>query len=202
MAEGYAEPNDSTAARPALDARLRAELGRRLTVVALYAPAQGDEQDELFTAFQAEIAKYQEVWLRVVEVGAPGADARSPTEAAAEAAVRAALQADADAVLVWRMAGADGAAPGATSVAQAMAARWRRDFPAVAERLALFEQATLALIGADVTRADARRQGYEDGFALTEPLAAPTHAALLRLAAEALARVEYQRRGSSPPCYL
>jgi hypothetical protein len=49
-----------------------------------------------------------------------------------------------------------------------------------------------------MTRAAARRCGFEDGFAVDQPLVA----ALTILAREAVTRAAYRRYGSSPPCYL
>ncbi|HUY76517.1 MAG TPA: hypothetical protein VMV29_07075 [Ktedonobacterales bacterium] len=196
------------AARVALDAQLRTELGRRLTLVLLWAPEAlnaptttdaNDATDEAMAPFQAELAAYHEVRLLTVDAhGAPVSTATQTRDAKLEAALRTAFQMDADAVLIWQ--GAQTTPMGTPDDADER--EWLRAVVAIAERLNLFDAATLALIGPSVSRAQARALGYEDGFALTEPLADAVHAALERLTHEALARAEYRHKGSSPPCYL
>lgn len=70
----------------------------------------------------------------------------------------------------------------------------------VADRLGLLDRAFVALIGPLVTRSDARRRGYEDGYSLTDRDS--TDRLLRTFASEAVARDQLRRHGSSPPCYL
>jgi hypothetical protein len=95
---------------------------------------------------------------------------------------------DPDTLLVCEDAGGDAEA----------AQRWRAAVLDAAEGRNLFERMLIALYGAGVTRAIARKLGYEDGFAPDLPLAD----ALAILAREAVTREAYRRYGSSPPCYL
>jgi len=208
-------------ARAALDVRLRTELGRRLTIVLLLAPLAVGEAavqtadeatNDVCARFQAEIAAYGEVRLLTTRVPqtsaftttftamcAPMPPTTSQTlDAALEVALRDAQHMDADAVLVWRDALREPAEAPQDDTDNA----WLRTVTDTAERLNLFDAATLALIGPDESRAQARALGYEDGFALTEPLATSVYAALVRLTDEALTRAEYRQKGSSPPCYL
>ena len=193
------------AASAALDARLRVELGRRLTLVMLWTPeaasaytARG-KTDETLATFRAEVGVYQEVRLLAIDsTEVPESSLTQAVEARIEAALRETLRMDADAVLIWQ--GAQTAPLGTHDDADER--EWLLKALVVAERLNLFDAATLALFGPSVTRAQARALGYEDGFALTEPLAEAVHAALERLTRDALARAEYRHKGSSPPCYL
>ncbi|MGH2516770.1 MAG: hypothetical protein ACRDHP_14045 [Ktedonobacterales bacterium] len=75
---------------------------------------------------------------------------------------------------------------------------WHARVLAIADRIGLCDRSFVALVGARVTRQSARRAGFEDGF----PLDTPLDALLPALVREALARDEFRRRGSSPPCYL
>ena len=75
---------------------------------------------------------------------------------------------------------------------------WHLRVLAIADRIGLCDRSFVALIGLRVTRASARRAGFEDGF----PLDTPVDALLPALVHESLARDELRRKGSSPPCYL
>lgn len=75
---------------------------------------------------------------------------------------------------------------------------WHLRVFAIADRIGLCDRSIVALIGPHVTRETARRAGFEDGY----PLDIPLDTLLPALAREALARDEFRRQGSSPPCYL
>jgi hypothetical protein len=66
----------------------------------------------------------------------------------------------------------------------------------VAERINLFDHCFIAAAGDNVTRPDARRLGFEDGFESSIPLGTLVE----RLRREAALRD--RNPGSSPPCYL
>lgn len=192
------------AASATLDARLRVELGRRLTLVMLWTPeaasaySASDETGETLATFQAELAAYREVLLLTVDAHhSPASTTTQTRDSKLEAALRTALQMDADAILICLSAQMTPLGVGDNEETQ-----WLRAVVAVAERLNLFDAATLALLGPNVSREQARALGYEDGFTLAPPLADAVHAALTRLTREALARAEYRHKGSSPPCYL
>jgi hypothetical protein len=168
------------AAQTAMDAAqftawLDAELGRPLTIVALCRTASSDDLPALW---REALASYPCVRLVAETLG---------ESSVADALARIALS-DPDALLVCEQADAAGEQPGG----------WRVEVLSVAEERNLFERMLLARYGAGVTRANARKQGYEDGFAPEQPLAE----VLATLAREAIGRESYRRRGSSPPCYL
>ncbi|HEU0028134.1 MAG TPA: hypothetical protein VFQ25_13555 [Ktedonobacterales bacterium] len=156
-------------------------LGRPMLIVALRrgGPSMNGGDDPL-AGWRAQLGAYPGVRLLVQEVGdAPDAEALARI-----------AQLGPDVLLVCEDANsADGAA---TSGA------WRAAILDVAEGLNLFERMLLAWYGAGVTRAMARKSGYEDGFAPDQPLVD----ALAILAREAIGRETYRRHGSSPPCYL
>ncbi len=177
MSNQSTQPSD-VAEMDELTERIRTELGRQLVVVMLPAPeGTGDELDR----FSQRLRELPEV--RVAEV-AP-LDARAARRDIERALAEVATQ-DPDALLVWT-GGPD--APGE---------QWRINVLGEAERQGICDQCLVALAGADVTRARARKLGYEDGYSPDTPVLELARA-LLR---EALARDEFRRRGSSPPCYL
>jgi hypothetical protein len=169
----------------AVNAWLRAELGRRLTVGVL--EAHGDEDDACAHLCE-RLALYPEV--RVLRRASPVGAARDTLLAQLGELVRE----DADALLVWVPAAALALRDGA-SVPERL---WAGDVLACADELDLRDRCFTALIGEDMTRQDARKAGYEDGFPADISLAALVRA----LGREALQREFYRRRGSSPPCYL
>ncbi len=156
-------------------------LGRPMVIVALRhagAAARGD--CDPLAPWRTRLGAYPGVRLRDLEMGdAPDA-----------AALTAVSQLDADVLLVCEDAyDASGVAtPG----------EWRAAILDAAEGINLFERMLLAWYGAGVTRAAARKAGYEDGFAPDQPLPE----ALAILARETIGRETYRRHGSSPPCYL
>ncbi|HLZ24250.1 MAG TPA: hypothetical protein VKQ30_19225 [Ktedonobacterales bacterium] len=75
---------------------------------------------------------------------------------------------------------------------------WHQRVFTIADRIGLCDRSFVALVGPYVTRPSARTAGFEDGF----PLDTPIDKLLPALAREALARDEFRRQGSSPPCYL
>ncbi|HEY7983483.1 MAG TPA: hypothetical protein VID73_04905 [Ktedonobacterales bacterium] len=181
----------------ALDAWLRAELGRRLAItgVTLVAPratppeppaAPPDSRGVLAlagaapTALPAALAEYAEIWLRWLPAGAR----------LDEAAIRAAAG-DADALLVWL-------APTGTETPTGWPERTLAALHDALANLSLRDGCVLALGGAGASRALARRLGYDDGFAPE----APAGAIATTLAREALALAAVRGGGSSPPCYL
>lgn len=168
----------------ALDARLRAELGRQLVIVVLTPDAE--VQRETLAIFAASCAAYSEVRLIIAEL------AESAAPETLETTFRQAIQHDPDALLIWR------AASGPLEEMADSERQWHRMLLDAADHVGLFDRALLALLGADVARASARALGYEDGFTSTQPLAEMLDA----LARDALTREAYHRRGSSPPCYL
>jgi hypothetical protein len=156
-------------------------LGRPMLIVAARrAGASRGGADDPFAGWRAQLPAYPGVRLLTREIG----------ETPDTEALTSIAQLDPDVLLVCEDAqGADGApTPG----------EWRAAILYVAEGLNLFERMLLAWYGAGVTRAMARKSGYEDGFAPDQPLAD----ALAILAREAIGRETYRRRGSSPPCYL
>lgn len=171
--------------RTAVNAELRAALGRRLTVAVMELPGGATGCAELRT----RLAAFSEV--RVL--------AKTPDERADYASLRALLRevarADADALLIWTDAESLAASAGGNGDARH---DWPRMVQGAAEDINLLDACFTAPIGPGVTRQAARKLGYEDGFAAETP---PT--ALVRtLLRETLAREEIRRSGSSPPCYL
>ncbi len=159
----------------ALNAWMDAQLGRPLTIVALCRSGAGADP---LAGWRAQLRAFPRVRLLVEEAGdAP----------IAEALARVA-QSDPDTLLLCDDTSGDAAA----------AQRWRAAALDTAEGRNLFERMLIALYGAGVTRAAARAQGFEDGFAPEQPFAA----VLAILAREAVTRETYRRYGSSPPCYL
>lgn len=75
---------------------------------------------------------------------------------------------------------------------------WHLRVFAIAERIGLCDRGFVALVGSHVTRQSARRLGFEDGY----PLDTPMDVLLPAFVRAALARDEFRRQGSSPPCYL
>src|SRR5579871_342126 len=181
---------------PALDpsavvaTMLRTDLGRQLTVLLLEPPHLSGHQSASCEELRLRLAAYPEV--RVLhETPASG---MSGTEI--EAVFAAAMQNDADAVLVWaeQQALTMQTPEGACTPSW----RWPRMALEAAKRVNLFDRCFVALIGDDIERQDARRLGYEDGFIATMPL----DSLVRQLAREAIARAQARNRGSSPPCYL
>lgn len=156
-------------------------LGRPLLIVAVRrADASMDGGEDPLAGWRAQFRAYPGVRLLAREIG----------ETPDTEALTSIAQLDPDVLLVCEDAqGADGAPTPAD---------WRAAILYVAEGLNLFERMLLAWYGAEVTRAIARKSGYEDGFAPDQPLAD----ALATMAREAIGRETYRRRGSSPPCYL
>ena len=109
-----------------------------------------------------------------------------PPAPSAEEGLRQAAQTDAEIVLVWLAADDERELAAASTLL------------ARAEALGLRDRSFLALIGPHVTRDQAHRLLFEEGY----PAATPTAQLLWSLAREAIARDELRRRGSSPPCYL
>lgn len=153
-------------------------LGRPMLIVALRRTDAGG--DDPLSDWRAQLGAYPGVRLLVKEIGD-----------APDAAMLARIaQFDPDVLLVCENARDAG---GAATVGD-----WRAAILAAAESLNLFEHMMLGWYGAGVTRAAARKSGYEDGFAPDQPL--PDVLAIL--AREAIGRETYRRHGSSPPCYL
>jgi hypothetical protein len=168
----------------AVNAWLRAELGRRLTVGVL--EADGDE-DDACAHLCARLALYPEV--RVLKCASPAAARDALLTQLCEL-----VREDADALLVWVSAAALATSEGASPPERL----WAAEVLACADDLNLRDRCFTALLGKGVTRQDARKAGYEDGFP-----ANISPAVLVRaLGREALQREVYRRRGSSPPCYL
>lgn len=190
MLNGQA-PDEPVLEPDALDAWLRAQLGRRLAVTGItLVPLAGSSPDPSGTvaaagvppaALRDALGQYGEIWLRWLPSGTR----------LDEAAIRAAAG-DADVLLVWLdPTGAPSAPVG-----------WpERPLTALHDALAnlsLRDDCVLAIGGAGASRSLARRLGYDDGFAVVAP------AALIAttLAREALALAAVRGGGSSPPCYL
>ncbi|HLY31443.1 MAG TPA: hypothetical protein VKQ36_10460, partial [Ktedonobacterales bacterium] len=176
----------------ALDQWLRTQLGRRLNLVILRVEAQTSAAWE---ALVAEANRYREVYL--ITSDQPGGEDSAPVARLEywERAIKQAMQHDPDALLVWYEA-PDEAEGGEN-------ANWPQAVVQVADALNIFDRTMLALSGPGVTRASARRRGFEDGFPVgAEMPQADVFAMLATLARIALDREMYRRRGSSPPCYL
>ena len=158
-----------------LDEWLRSRLDHRVTIVLLAPPQSDPTMAE--RALAAAVTSYTELRLRVEQCPAPE-----------------------DALAVERMLlEVERLSPDVLVVEQGGASEtWPRVALRVADRLGLCDRAFVALIGSAVTRQDARRLGFEDGFSLDTPAAALVRA----LAREAVTRDELRRHGSSPPCYL
>lgn len=185
--------DDTTAMDPpALDGWLRERLGRSLTVVGLSLGAHGfgesaavatlgDPPRALITALE----QYREIWVRWLAGGMT-----------VDAALAHAMAREADVLLVWIPAHADydAAATGAESWPATSLARLLDQ--AGADELR--DPCVLLLVGPGASRALARRLGYADGLG---PEASAARIATVA-ARETLAREEFRRTGSSPPCYL
>jgi hypothetical protein len=158
-------------------AMLRRELGCKLGVLLVEESAEQSTADE---ELYRRLSAYPEVQVTSLRI-TPDAEESEIDAVLAESARRGD-----EVVLVWT----EGALPPSSS-------RTRQILDA-AERINLFDSCFVALIGADVTRQDARRLGYEDGFSAATPL----DTLVAQLAREVVAHREMQRCGSSPPCYL
>lgn len=158
----------------ALNAWLEAQLGRPLVLLALRF-ACGDASNDPLAGWRAEAPRFPGVTLEELVAG---------DESLAETLARVA-QRDPDALLVC-----DSGGEGTQS--------WRAVLLNAAEDRNLFERVEITLVADGMTRAIARRRGFEDGFATDQPLVV----ALAILAREAVTRAAYRRYGSSPPCYL
>jgi hypothetical protein len=190
---GQGVDGNATEMGPAdLDGWLREMLGRRLVVVGLALAAEDAGQDAATAALgeppQALIAaleRYTEIWVRWLAAGM-----------AVDAAVAHATVREADVLLVW--------VPISTGEQMAAAHGEPRQEPVLARLLAqaeareLRDPCVLLLVGPGASRPLARRLGYDDGFGPEAPVAQIATAA----ARETLAREEFRRKGSSPPCYL
>ena len=155
---------------------LRRELGHSLGVLLVDASAERPQADE---EFYRQLSAYPEIQVTPLWLTSTAGDSEIDAGLA-----EAAFRGD-EVVLVW----ADGTSPSPGS-------RPRRILDA-AERLNLFDSCFVALIGEDVSRQEARRLGYEDGYAVATPL----DALVAQLAREVIAHREMHRFGSSPPCY-
>lgn len=170
-----------------INTQLRLELGRRMTITLLDVPGGGGVAfDELLAA----LAAYPEVRVLVVRPG------HEQDAQALEVMLAEALREGVDALLVWT----DGEATAGDKGDHACSPGecWVRLVESVAERLLLFDHCFIALIGKGVSRAEARKLGFEDGFGSEAPMIELMRA----LVRETLAREVFGRRGSSPPCYL
>lgn len=164
---------------PALDHWLREHLGRQLIIAALVASSP---DSAALDDFRAPLSAYAEV--RLVESAADPA----ATDRQLEQLLAPLAQLDPDIVLVW-----------ATSLDHiSMPASWSNAALAACEHLGLLDRCYVALIAPQMTRSDARALGFEEGFPTTQPVTD----LLAVLAREAVARDDYRRRGSSPPCFL
>jgi hypothetical protein len=168
-----------------VNAWLRLELGRRLTVGMLAAYRDGREG---YAGLCDRLALFPEV--RMLTVTSPAGAARDEMLPLLGELARE----DADALLVWLPAGA----PAAHDSASTPERLWAGEVLACADEINLRDRCFTALVGEGMARQDARKAGYEDGFS-----ADISPAVLVRaLGHEALQREIYRRRGSSPPCYL
>ena len=188
MADAEAESPRTLESAPhgaqAVDAWIREQLGRRLTVVALTPGAeQGQETEqsaeteqgrEALARLCAGLSSYQEVRVALAEAAGSLAETMA-----------AVAQLAPEVVLVW--------------VAESGEAgqRWAREALAVCDGLGLLDRSFVALAGEGITRRGARALGFEDGIGADTPLAE----VVWLMAREAVAHDEL-RRGSSPPCYL
>ncbi len=167
--------------------QLRVELGRRMTIALLDLPGGGGTA---FDELQAALERYPEVRVLVLR---PQQEQDAST---LEVMLAEAQREGADSLLVWTNGEATETDKGdhACSAAES----WARLVVSVAERLQLFDRCFIALVGEGVSRVGARKLGYEDGFAIEAPVVQ-----LMRtLVRETLAHEVFNRRGSSPPCYL
>ena len=156
--------------RTAIDGLLRWQLGRRMAVCLL----------ALADAHADEIATLVERLTGIEEIRV------LPPAPSAEEGLRQAAQTDAEIVLVWLAADDERELAAASTLLER------------AEALGLRDRSLVALIGPQVTRDQAHRLLFEEGY----PASTPTAQLLWSLAREAIARDELRRRGSSPQCYL
>jgi hypothetical protein len=178
-----------------LDALLREQLGRRLVVagLTLVPPAPGSVHltGEPPAELLAGLSTYAELWVRWTHADTP-----------IGAALRQAAQHDADVVLGWLAAPIPSGVPTVAAGSAFVPPNWPLPVIAAligeADDLNLRDRCVFALAGPDATQALARQAGCDEGFALAVPLARIVGT----LAREVLARDEFRRGGSSPPCYL
>jgi methylmalonyl-CoA mutase cobalamin-binding subunit len=156
--------------RTAIDGLLRWQLGRRITVCLL---ALADTHTGEIAALTERLASIEEI--RVL-----------PPAPSVGEGLRQAAQTDVEVVLVWLASNDERELAAASTLLER------------AEALGLRDRSFLALIGPHVTRDQAHRLLFEEGY----PASTPTAQLLWSLAREAIARDELRRRGSSPPCYL
>ena len=171
----------------ALDSWLREQLGRRMVMVgvSLAPPAPSGAPPRLAAPpakLLAGLSAYAEVWVRWSDMGTT-----------LSAALRDAAQYDADVVLAWL---------GSPHVTEPAPDDWPcRAVAALigeADDLNLRDRCVFALAGPAASRTLARQMGCDEGFAPDTPLAQIAGI----LARESVARDEFRRTGSSPPCYL
>lgn len=170
-----------------INTQLREELGRRMTIALLDMPGGGGVA---FDELRAALERYPEVRVLVVR------PEQNQDAQALEAMLVEVSQEGADSLLVWTNGEATEGNKG--DHACSPAEHWIRLVESIAERLLLFDRCFIALIGEGVSRAGARKLGYEDGFASEAPVVHLMRA----LVRETLAHEVFGRRGSSPPCYL
>jgi hypothetical protein len=156
---------------------LRRELGHSLGVLLVEASAERPAAAEDFNRL---LSAYPEVQVTSLRLTATAGESEIDSRLA-----EAARRGD-EVVLVW----ADSASPPPGS-------RPRQILEA-AERINLFDSCFVALVGEDMSRQEARRLGYEDGFAASTP----QDALVTQLLREVMSHRELHRCGSSPPCYL
>lgn len=157
----------------ALNAWIDAQLGRTLTLVALTRP----DSAAILDGWREQLPDFPHVQLLMDVVGS---DASIPD------ALDRAAQTGPDALLICDSGDSEDAR------------RWRTSVLDVAEGRNLFERMLIAMCGAGMTRAIARKLSFEDGYATDQPFAQ----ALAIIARETLTRETFRRYGSSPPCYL
>lgn len=169
-------PSDSVA----LADLVQAGLGRRMIVAVLVPPAPDGADHRALSDLAAALAAFP---------GARVAYEQPPADL--EAFLTQLHSLGPDVVLV-------GAEDASASAGAPSERPWHLYVFAIADRIGLCDRSFVALVGPRVTRESARRAGFEDGFALDTPV----DTLLPALVREALARDEFRRKGSSPPCYL
>ena len=178
-------PDDGLPADPAaLADQVRSRLGRRMIVVLLAPPDKPIGPAEPLSVLADMLAAFP---------AARVAYEQPPDDSAAlETFLERLHSLGPDVVLV-------GAADETPKTSPAPDERlWHLRVFAIADRIGLCDRSFVALAGSRVTRQSARHAGFEDGFSLP----APVDALLPALVRETLARDEFRRKGSSPPCYL
>ena len=182
-----------------LDGWLRERLGRPLVVIGLTLPTNSQLADRRLPLlgdpprrFIEGLGPFHEAWVRWLAAGMT-----------LDTALAYSAGQEADALLIWVPQAPTGA-PAQSEAGRVEGAdtHWLAhvlaDLIELTDAQNLRDRCVLMLVGPGASREAAHRLGFDDGFGVDAP---PSRIATA-LAREAVARDQFRRMGSSPPCYL